>query len=462
MRGYKMGVRFLCAACAVLVSSAVLAAWFYRPDLAIKAGTASTSQTLCGEIFVSGLDANRVFAEEIRPKGGMQILLNRLRYSVDSRRQQVVTTWAGHFAGVATYRKGYGCTLGDAEAADALGVAPNLPGAASPDNPPMPIAPVNTKLSEALDRAFAEPLQPPYRRVRAIVIVREGRIVAERYAQGIGPETPLLAYSVSKSVINSLIGILVCQGKLNLYAPAPVAAWSSPADPRRSITLDQLLRMTSGLNLDESDSGFDPVSRMMFCERDMAAYAEKAKLKSKPGQSWEYSSGNTLIVSAILRNAVGGHAGDVLRFAHSELFDPAGMQHVTMEFDNAGTPIGSTRIYASAPDWARFGELYLNDGVVDGKRILPEGWVAYSTRPTLESPYGAGFWVNAGQAADARGRVQAGMPADAYFASGNFGQRIVIVPSQRLVIVRFGATIDPPDFDIRGLTRLVADVIAAR
>jgi len=444
------------------VLAAVLAAWFYRPDLAIQAGTASTSQTLCSEIFLSGLDANRVFDEEIRPKGGMQILLKRLRYTVDSQRQQVVTIWAGHFAGVATYRKGYGCTLGDAEAADGLGVAPNLPGAASSDNAATPITPIDTKLSEALDRAFAEPPQPPYRRVRAIVVVRDGRIIAERYAQGIGPDTPLLAYSVSKSVINALIGILVRGGQLSLYAPAPVGAWRSPEDPRHSITLDQLLRMTSGLNLEESDSGFDPVSRMMFCERDMAAYAERAKLKSKPGQTWEYTSGNTLIASAILRNAVGGHAADVLHFAHSELFDPVGMQHVTMEFDDAGTPIGSTRIYASARDWAHFGELYLNDGIVNGKRILPEGWVTYSTRPTLDSPYGSGFWVNAGQSADSRGRVQAGMPADAYFASGNFGQRIVIIPSQRLVIVRFGATIDPPDFDIRGLTRLVADVIAAR
>ena len=294
------------------------------------------------------------------------------------------------------------------------------------------------------------------------LVMRDGRIAAERYAQGIEPDTPLLGYSVSKSVINALIGILVREGKLNPYAPAPVGAWSSPADPRHSITLDQLLRMTSGLNLEESDSGFDPVSRMLFSERDMAAFAEKAKLKSKPGQTWAYTSGNTLIASAILRDAVGGHAADVLRFAHRQLFDPVGMQHVTMEFDDADTPIGSTRIYASARDWARFGELYLNDGVVDDKRILPEGWVAYSTQPTLDSPYGSGFWVNAGQAADARGRVQAGMPADAYFASGNFGQRIVIIPSQRLVIVRFGATIDPPDFDIRGLTRLVADVIAAR
>ncbi len=441
----------------MLVLAAACIVWFYRPDRALKIGTASISQTLCDEVFVSGLDADRVFAEEIQPQRGLRRLRRRLRYTVDSDRRQVIVTWAGHFASMATYHQGYGCSQGDV---DALGAAPEFPNPALADDPTTPITPVDAKLNEALDRAFAESLQPPYRRVRAIVVMRDGKIVAERYAQGIGPGTPLLSYSVSKSVINALIGILVREGKLNLYEPAPVSAWSSPADPRHAITLDQLLRMTSGLNLEESDSGFDPVSRMLFIERDMAAYAEKAKLIAKPGQTWEYTSGNTLIVSAIVRDAVGGHAADVLRFAHRELFDPIGMRHVTVEFDNAGTPIGSTRILASARDWARFGELYLNDGVVEGKRILPEGWVRYSTKPTLDSPYGSGFWVNAGQHEDARGRVQAGMPADSYFASGLFGQRVVIVPSQRLVIVRFGATIDPPDFDIYGLTRLVKDVIA--
>lgn len=415
------------------------------------------SQTLCGEIFVAGLDPNRVFAEELQPQRGVQILLKRLQYRVDLRRRQVTTTWAGHFSAVATYREGYGCSLGDAKN-DAWKPAP----ASIPRDPTPPIAPVDPRITEALDRAFAEPPRPPYRRVRAIVVVRDGRILGERYAQGFGPDTPLLAYSVSKSVINALIGILVREGKLNLYAPAPVKAWSSPDDPRHVITLDELLRMTSGLKLEETDTGFDPVSRMLFYQPDMAAYAGKAKLKAQPGQTWEYTSGNTLIASAILRDAVGGHAQDVLRFARRELFDPIGMRQVTMEFDDAGTPIGSTRFYASARDWARLGQLYLDDGVAVGKRILPQGWIAYSTRPTLNSAYGAGFWVNAGQSADARGRVQAGMPADSYFASGNLGQRIVIVPSQKLVIVRFGATVDPPDFDIRGLTRLVADVIAAR
>jgi CubicO group peptidase (beta-lactamase class C family) len=425
----------------VVVGAVAYGAWRYRPDLAIKVGTASVSETLCAGVFVSSLDAGRVFNEEIRPQKGLRILLKRLHYTVDKEHQQVVTTWAGHFASVATFRKAYGCTLGTRT--DAL----RWP---SPDVTEAPGKPANAKLEKALDRAFAEPARPPFRQVRAIVVMRDGQFVAERYAPGIGPGTPLVSYSVSKSVINALIGILVGDGKLDLYKPGPVRAWSSPSDPRHAITLDELLRMTSGLSLEESDSGFDPVSRMLFLERDMAGFAERAKLKAKPGETWEYTSGNTLIVSAILRDAVGGHAGDVWQFAARRLFQPLEMQHVAMEFDEAGTPIGSTRIYASARDWARFGNLYLNDGVVNGKRILPEGWVAYSTRQTLDSPYGAGFWV------------KTAMPADAYFASGNFGQRIVIVPSERLVIVRFGITVDPPNFDMKGLIRLVKDVIAAR
>jgi CubicO group peptidase (beta-lactamase class C family) len=418
-----------------LLGAVIASGWiFYRPDLAIRAGTMVVSQTLCGNVLISGLDARRVMVEDLEPQRGVGKLLKRVRYTIDRARRQVTATWAGHFESVAT------CP-----------VSPSF-------TEPPAVAPLSAGLSAALDRAFAEPAQAPYRHVRAIVVMRDGKIMGERYADGISPDTPLIAYSVSKSVINAFIGILVRQGKLNVFARAPVGAWQSAGDPRHNITLDQLLRMTSGLTLEEGDNGFDPVSRM-FLQPDMAGFAERAGLKAQPGTRWEYTSGNTLIASAIVRDAVGGTADDVLRFAHRELFDPVGMHHVVMEFDEAGTPVGSTRIYASARDWARFGELYRNDGVLDDKRILPEGWVAYSAKPTLDSDYGSGFWVNAGQAEHARGRVEAGMPRTSFFASGVFGQRVVIVPSRRLVIVRFGATIDPPDFDIHGLTRLVRDVI---
>ena len=130
-----------------------------------------------------------------------------------------------------------------------------------------------------------------------------------------------------------------------------------------------------------------------------------------------------------------------------------------MEFDGAQTLVGSTRIYASARDWARFGQLYLDDGMAGGRRILPEGWSAYVSRQTLHSIYGSGFWTNTGTSSDGS-HIIAGMPGDAYFASGLNGQRIVIVPSKRLVIVRLGSTVDPPNFDMRGLVHLVNDVAA--
>ncbi len=435
----------------------------YRPERAIRVGTASVGQTLCEEVFISGLDPRRVFDEEIRPRPGLGPLLKRLRYDVDATRRQVVVSWAGHFASTIRYRQQDGCLSATADAGAQPGPA-DAPLPAKPADAVASAGPVaaNPALQAALDRAFAEPSQPPYRRVRAIVVMRDGKIIAERYAPGIGPDTPLLGYSASKSVINALIGILVRQGKLHVDERAPVAAWADPADPRHRITLDQLLCMSSGLRLEEDDSGFDPVSKMLFLhDDDMAAYAEQAPLKATPGSAWEYTSGNTLIASAVLRDAVGGHGTDVRRFAQDALFGPVGMRNAVIELDGAGTPVGSTRIFASARDWARFGQLYLDDGVVDGQRLLPEGWVRYATTPTLGSDYGAGFWLNRSDDDDAHWRVAHGMPAEAFYASGLFGQRVVVVPSKRLVIARLGATMDPPNFDMPGLVRLIADVIAS-
>jgi CubicO group peptidase (beta-lactamase class C family) len=152
-----------------------------------------------------------------------------------------------------------------------------------------------------------------------------------------------------------------------------------------------------------------------------------------------------------------------MRFAHRELFDPLGMRNVTLEFDAAGTPVGSTHMWATARDWTRFGALYLNDGVAGGRRILPEGWVRFSASPTPGATlgYGAGFFTNIGDSDFAKRRVRGGMPPGSFFASGTLGQRIVIAPAERLVVVRFGRSQDFPTFDIQGLMRLVADANAA-
>jgi hypothetical protein len=228
-----------------------------------------------------------------------------------------------------------------------------------------------------------------------------------------------------------------------------VPAWRDADDPRRAITVDHLLRMTSGLALAETHSGFDPLSQMLFLERDMAGYAERAPLEARPGTRFAYTGGSTLILSRIIRDAVGGRAEDVLRFARRELFHPLDMRGVTFEVDAAGTPIGSTYVLAPARDWARFGLLFLNGGVARGRRILPEGWVSYSSSRTLSTNHAAGFWLPRNP----------GWPRDSFYASGMLGQNVVVVPSERLVIVRFGATVEGGQ-DGTGVRRLVADVIA--
>jgi CubicO group peptidase (beta-lactamase class C family) len=446
-----------------------LAAWLARRlDQSLRVATGLVSHTLCSETFVCGLDPDQVYEELLRPMPALRRIRSAVRYHIDRGGREVRASVAGRFESRAVYRDGLGCIVVRGENPPESPSTENLDALEQSAAPLLPeiagsalVDPANDGLRAALDRAFAEPANGPYRRVKAIVIVHEGRIVAERYAPGIDLAVPLIGYSASKSVINALIGILVRQGRLSIEQPAPVLAWRNPTDPRRSITADNLLRMTSGLALDEKGLALDRVARMLYLERDMAGFAESAPLQATPGATWNYSGGNTLILSRVIRDAVGGKADDVLKFAQRELFGPLGMRNVTLEFDATGTPVGSTFIFAPARDWARFGMLYLDDGVVGGRRILPQGWVSYSSSPTLDTDYGAGFWTNPSAPEAATAREQLGFPRDAFMASGLLGQRIVIIPSARLVIVRFGVTQIWPGFDYEGLGRLVTDVIAA-
>jgi CubicO group peptidase (beta-lactamase class C family) len=434
----------------LLVAAAVAS----RADRAPRVATALVSHTLCSEFFLAGLDPDQVYAETFGAFPGIRWIDWALRYKVDRATREVSATLLGGFASRAVYRDGSGCRLVHGEDA---GAAPaERPTAALHAAPLAPeiavVEPADAPLRAALDRIFAPADEPAQRRTKAVVVLHDRRVVAERYAPGYGIDTPLLGWSTSKSIVSALIGILVRERRLALDAPAPVAAWRAPGDPRGAITLDQLLRMTSGLALDETNTGFDPVSRMLFLEDDMAGFATSAPLAAKPGTVWRYSGGNTLILSRLVRDAAGG-AEEARRFARRELFDPLGMRDVTIETDATGTPVGSTYILASARDWARFGMLYLDDGVVGGRRILPENWVRYSASRTLDSTYAAGFWLG-----PEAWRVH--VPADTFFAAGLLGQRVVIIPSERLVIARFGV-FHGPTGDMPALARFIAEVIAA-
>jgi hypothetical protein len=431
--------------------------------------TGLVSHTLCSDTFVVGLDPDRVAAEMLPGMPGIRRFLPVLRYRVDRTRREVRASLAGLFASRAVFRPGTGCTLVHGGGRDAAAApAPAPAGAETPARRddiagPGVVEPADERLRRALDRAFADPAEGPAPGTKAVVVVHRDRIVAERYAPGYGVDTPLLGWSMTKSVMSALVGILVRQGRLSLTGPAPVPAWRDPSDPRHAITIEQLMRMTSGLTLDDTNNGFDPSSRMLYTEPDMAAYAERSTLIAPPGRRYHYSNLSTMILSRIVRDAVGGRPEDVVRFAERELYGPLGMRRVTLEFDAAGTPIGSSYLYATARDWARFGLLYAHDGVLGGTRILPEGWVDFSARwtPGSRDGYGAGFLTNRGPSDAAPGRIRGGMPPDSFFASGTQGQRLVIAPAARLVIVRLGRTPDWDAFDKQALIRLVADARAA-
>lgn len=435
-----------------------------------RVATGFVAGLICSTTFVSGLDPRRIMAETRDAMPGVSFISWGLHADIDRVRKAVTVTLFGFGRNRSVYRDGLGCALEHdgvvLEAAQPAGEALSQPALLPEIAGPSPVAPATPQLEAALDRAFAEPEQAPFRRTKAVVVVKNGRIVAERYAAGFGVNTHILGYSMTKSVIAALTGILVRQGKLALDQPAPVAAWRSETDPRHAITIDHLLRQTAGLAMGSSleaslASTLEPVNRMKFMEPDMAAFAERAPLATRPGSVWNYQDGNYLILSQLIRDAAGGHVQDVLRFARRELFGPLGMKHVTLEFDSAGTPEGSSQMLASARDWARFGMLYLDDGVVGGKRMLPEGWVRAAATPTPNAwvGYGAGFWINNDDSMGATYRARRGWPREAFFAKGTLGQYVIVVPSQHLVIARLGVSPNWPDVD--GVSQLIGDVIAA-
>jgi CubicO group peptidase (beta-lactamase class C family) len=423
----------------------------------------ATSQTICTGVFVSGLPAGDVFRREVRPEPGMSAIAWAVHYDVDRSSREVRARVAGLYASRSVFRDGRGCTLalGGTTAraletrATATALLPNIAGRAI-------VTASNPALRAAIDREFEEHEGGPLRYTAAVVVVKDGEVVGERYAPGFSVDTPLSGHSIAKSFVNALVAVLVRQGKLDVTSPAGVQEWQSTNDLRRRISIDNLMRMDAGFGFDEG-SGASVATHMWYTQADTAHFAASASLSDTPGAAWGYSSRSFQILSRIVGNTVGGGPQGLNDFAHRELFDPLGMSHVTIEYDGAGTMMGAYSVMASPRDWARFGMLYLNDGVVDGRRILPDGWVRYSTTPTLDAGYGAGFWLNNTDAIIPHWGFHwglAGVPRDAFMARGYMGQYIVIVPSENLVIVRMGYA-HGRGADIDGVSRLVRETIAA-
>ncbi len=285
------------------------------------------------------------------------------------------------------------------------------------------------QLDLAMDRAFADTI--PYKGTFAVMVTYRGQPVAERYADGFGPENRFLSWSMAKSFTNALTGILAKEGKLEIHAPADIEEWQQ--DERRNITIHHLMQMNSGLKWNEDYGNSSDVNNMLHKEGDMAKFAISKQLEYTPGSVFEYASGSTNIVSSLLRKAIGNDA-DYLAFPREKLFNRIGMRSAIFEVDASGTFVGSSYLYATLRDYTRFGLLYLQNGNWLGEQILPVDWVEYTTSAASgsEGTYGAFFWLNKS------GSDYPDVPRDMFCCSGHDGQYIYIIPSKELVIVRTG------------------------
>ncbi|MBJ9686987.1 serine hydrolase [Burkholderia vietnamiensis] len=406
--------------------------------------TGYAAKALCSGVFVSGRPAASVIDVDIM--AGVHPLLKLVRPSLDPEHRRAVATFAGFARREADFRPGLGCTLALGPAHDVLPAAlppvADLPHAVAVAAPAA-LSGIDTgKLQHALDRAFDEPDPARPRRTRAVVVMWRGQVIAERYAPGFTADTPLPGWSMTKTVTAALVGMLVGQHRLSPQAAALLPEWRGSGDPRAAITLDELLRMTSGLRFNEDyDDPLSDVAVMLFTQPDTARFASAMPLAARPGTQWQYSSGTSAIVARVMREAMGGSDADYLAFPRRALFAPLGMRSAVFEPDAAGTLGSASFMYASARDWARFGQLLLQDGVWDGRRLLPAGWVRYLTRPTplsTRGEFGAHLWVKVPEPFDAHDGAARALPADAFHAVGHEGQFVSVVPSRQLVVVRLG------------------------
>lgn len=436
------------------VAVALAGAW-YALHLGLTVAAGVKAKAVCSGVFVSGRSAEAVEREDMAAYASP--FLDLVRAEVDARRGTVRASVPLVAQSVAVFRESLGCTLA------AGGDPGDLVGHAGAAGAPRPAAPLATRaidgergarLARVVAAAFDEPDAERARRTRAVVVVQDGRVVAERYAPGFPADMRLPGWSMAKSVTATLVGILVREGKLDPARPLGAPEWAG--DARNAIALGDFLRMSSGLGFEESYfSPFSDVNRMLFASRDTGAAAAAKPLEAAPGTRWSYSSGTSNIVARAMRGVFPLH-DQYLAFPRRALFDRIGMASAVFEPDASGTFVGSSFLFATARDWARLGILYAQDGVWEGERLLPEGWVRYSATPAPAAPkgqYGAHWWLALEGASPA-----ARLPADAFHAAGHGGQYVTVVPSRGVVVVRLGLALARGAWD---QTAFVAEVLDA-
>jgi CubicO group peptidase (beta-lactamase class C family) len=420
------------------------------PGDALEHHAAGFAKVMCSAVFITGLDpdfaAENVgyFVAPYAERAKMsKPLIDRANKTVHVTLPSGVTRTARHFGD-------QGCVTLPA-GKNSVGFTPvilskKLPGPATPwpmgDALPSEDSVAGgidaTRVKQAVDAAF----EPPDALTAAFVVTWKGRIIAERYGSGITASTPLESWSMGKSLTATLMGILIKRGLYTLWQPAPVPEWQKPGDPRAKIRIGDLLQMSSGLRIRApQDPDFDPSGPYpdhvyLYTGPNAFQWAATRPLQWPPATIGRYHNTDPVLINYLIRLAVEKRGEEYLSFPQRALFDRIGIRTMVIETDAAGNFLPQGYDLASARDWARLGNLYLQDGVWNGERILPEGWaqfvstVAPAWKADKRPVYGAFFWIN--------GQGTLPVPRDAYYMSGAGGQTTLIVPPHDLVVVRLG------------------------
>ncbi len=440
----------------IILAVVLVIAWFVANQF-LPIATGFAAKNMCSCVFVAGRQPQEIQTEDLHFS-----LVQFTKSRVDFENKVVRSSLFGLFAQKAAFRPGFGCSLVFEKGIPQRKENPQLDCLMDPE--PMGTLPdssvlaetdysykhnyavdperLNSVIASVIDEGSSEGIHL----TRSIVVLHEGKRVAEDYAPGFDASTLQLGWSMSKSVTSAVTGLLVREGRLSLDMPAPIPEWQD--DARAKITIRNLLQQTAGLEWEELYGTATDVTHMLYMEPSKSAYAISRPLAFAPGTHWVYSSGTTNILSHILMRQF-PDADAFVCHVKKHLFDPVGISSMVMETDASDEVVGSSYMYATARDWARFGQLYLQDGIWNGNRILPEGWVSFTATPApgSEGTYGAQFFLNAsGKFPD--------IPKSMFYADGFQGQRVYILPTHDLVVVRLALT---SDFDENGFLRDILD-----
>jgi CubicO group peptidase (beta-lactamase class C family) len=445
------GKRILWAVLAILIFGLSYGAYYINSLLPIITGY--PAKYLCSAVFVSGREQAEVEA--------MDLHFSFIKYTkniVDFQDSSVTSSFLWGKS-KAICRKGFGATLlrGVTEVDLRKIKFPKSSATINQDTIPWPmgnVMPAKTtnidtlKLEEITERLMDDEEYNGH--AFAFMVVHKGIPVVEAYQPQFNAKTRFLSWSMAKSFTNTLAGIIVKDGKWDINQPMNIPEWQT--DDRKQITINNLMQMQSGLRWNEDYGNRSDVTQMLYCANDFAKFTYNQPFAFPAGSYWYYSSGSVNVVNYLMRKTI-GNDNEYYNFAQSRLFNKIGMDDAVFEVDASGTQVGSSYIYATARDYARFGMLYLQDGIFNGERILPEGWVKYTTTPASASSgkYGSLFWLN-------HSKYYPAAPEDMYSCNGHDGQQIFIIPSKELVIVLVGYS--PKPDRVMKFNELLGDVLS--